>query len=98
MYNLKITKKLPENIFLAIEKYYKNYDGSKIKKHFSIEPKQFQNIYQQMDTGGPYNSFNEMYMKYNEEPGTSSNIKISKMKYKNTIILLLCYYKNIIDF
>jgi len=51
-----------------------------------------------MDTSGPYNSFNEMYIKYNKEIGTRSNIKISKLKYKNTILLLLSYYKNIIQF
>ena len=98
MYNLKITKKTPNYIFSAIEKYYKNYDGSEIKKHFGIESKQFQNIHQQMDTGGPYNSFDEMYIRFNKEPGTRSNIKISKIKYKNTILLLLSYNKNIILF
>lgn len=98
MYNLKITKKTTNYIFSAIEKYYKNYDRSEIKKHFDIESKQFQNIHQQMDTGGPYNSFDEMYIRFNKEPGTRPNIKISKIKYKNTILLLLSYNKNIIIF
>ena len=98
MYSLRLTRKTPEHIFVAIEKYYKNYDGSEIKKHFNIEPKQFQNIHQQMDTGGLYKSFNEMYKNFNKEPGTRSNVKISKIKYKNTILLLLGYYKNIIIF
>ena len=98
MYSLNLTKKSAEYIFLAIEKYYKNYNGSKIKKHFGIEPEQFQNIYQQMDVGGPYNSFDEMYKNFNKEPGTRSNVKISKIKYKKTILLLLSYHKNIITF
>lgn len=98
MYTLNLTKKSTENIFFAVKKYYKKYDGSEIKKHFGIEPKQFENIYQQMDTGGPYNSFDEMYKKYNKEPGTRPNIKISKIKYKKTILLLLSFYKNIILF
>ena len=55
MYNLKITKKTIDYIFFAIKKYYKNYDESQIKKHFGIEIKQFENIYQQMDTGSEYN-------------------------------------------
>lgn len=56
------------------------YDRSKIKKHFGIEPKQFYNIHQQMDTGGPYNSFDEMYIKFNKEVETNPKIKISKIK------------------
>ena len=51
-----------------------------------------------MDTGCPYYNFDEMYKKYNKEPGTYSKIKISKTKYKNTILLLLSYQKNIIVF
>ena len=98
MYYIKFSKKLPENILLAIEKYYKNYDGSDIKKHFNIEPKQFQNIHQQMDTGGPYKSFDEMYNNFNKEPGTFSNITISKVKYKNVFLLLQSYYNNIVIF
>ena len=98
MYNLKLTKKLTNNVFSAITKYYKNYNVNEIKKHFNLEPKQFQNIYQQMDTGGPYNSFDEMYNGFNKEHGTNPKIKISKIKYKNTILLLLSYNKNIITF
>ena len=44
MYIVKFTKKLPDSIFSAIEKYYKNYGENKIKKHFGIEIKQFNNI------------------------------------------------------
>ena len=51
-----------------------------------------------MDVGGPYNSFDEMYISFDKEPGTHPNIKISKIKYKNTILLLLSYHKNIIIF
>lgn len=98
MYNLKITKNTPDYIFSAIKKYYKNYDGNKIEKHFGINSKQFNNIYQQMDTGGSYDSFDEMYVRFNKDPGTYPDIKISKIKYKNTILLLLSYNKNIITF
>jgi hypothetical protein len=100
MYSLNLTKKSTEYIFLAIKKYYKNYNGTKrtIKKHFGIEPEQFQNIYQQMDVGGPYNSFDEMYKNFNKEVGTHKNVKISKIKYKKAILLLLSYHKNIIIF
>jgi hypothetical protein len=97
MYKLNITKKTHIYVFSAVEKYYKNYDKSEIKKHFGIELKQFQNIHQQMDTGGPYNSFDEMYDRFNKESGTR-DIKIGKTKYKNTILLLLSYNKNIIIF
>lgn len=90
MYNLRFKSDISMNIFLAIQKYYKNYDGSKIKRHFGIEPKQFQSIYHQMDIGGPYRSFDEMY--------NDVGIKITKEKYKETILLLLSYSKNIIIF
>ena len=76
----------------------KNYKTENIKIHFGITHEQFLNIYQQMDTGCPYYNFDEMYKKYNKEPGTYSKIKISKTKYKNTILLLLSYQKNIIVF
>ena len=48
MFSIKFTKTLPDDIFFAIVKYYKNYgyDESKIKKHFGIDLKQFQNIHQ----------------------------------------------------
>ena len=55
-------------------------------------------LYQQMDVGGPYTSFDDMYNHYNKEPGTSSTIHISKKQYTNTILLLLSYYKNSIVF
>ena len=51
-----------------------------------------------MDTVGPYNSFDEMYNGFNKEHGTNPKLKISKIKYKNTILLLLSYNKNIITF
>lgn len=76
----------------------KKYKINNVKKHFNISKEQFLNIYQQMDTGGPYNDFNEMYMDFNKAVGTRAHIKISKIKYKKTILLLLSYYKNIIIF
>lgn len=98
MYTLKLTKKTSENIFLSIKKYYNNYNGNEIKKHFGIEQKQFNNIYQQVDVGGPYNSFDDMYKNFNKEVGCDEKVKISKIKYQQTILLLLSYYKNIITF
>ena len=50
-----------------------------------------------MDVGGPYNTFDEMYLNYNKEVGTKK-IKITKSEYQNTILLLLSYDKNIITF
>ena len=91
MYNFKITEDITEKIYFAIVRYYKNYNGDEIKKHFNISQQQFQNIHQQMDVGGPYNSFNKMYLRYNKESGTRHNVKITKLKYKNTILLLLSY-------
>ena len=35
---------------------------------------------------------------FNKEAGTRRNIKITKIKYKETILLLLSYYKNLIIF
>jgi hypothetical protein len=98
MYSLKITKNLQQNIYSAIEKYYKNHNGNKIKKHFGIMPEQFQNIHQQMDVGGPYDSFDDMFRGFNAEQGTRSKIKIKPAEYKNVILLLLSYNKNIITF
>jgi len=98
MYNLNITKKTSDSIFFAIEKYHKKYGTNKIKKHFNIEIKQFENIHQQMDTGGVYKTFDEMYSNYNKEVGTCPNINIDEQEYKNTILLLLSFYKNIIEF
>lgn len=93
MYDLKVTKQTLKNLWSAFEKYLKNYDDeSKIKKHFGIEPKQFFNLRQQIDTGNNYSSFDEMYKH------SRKDVKLSKSKYKNTVLLLLSYQKNIITF
>ena len=39
MYNLKLTKKLTNNVFSAITKYYKNYNVNEIKKTFQFRAK-----------------------------------------------------------
>ena len=39
-----------------------------------------------------------MYIRFNKELVTRPNIRISKIRYKNSILLLLSYNKNIILF
>ena len=45
-----------------------------------------------------YKNCNEMYIRFNKELVTRPNIRISKIRYKNSILLLLSYNKNIILF
>ena len=98
MFQIKVTNKTSEYIFHAIKKYYKKYENSNVQKHLNITKSQLSNLYQQMDTGGPYKKFDDMYDNFNKEIGTNSKIKITKTKYKNAVFLLLGYYKGIIEF
>jgi len=97
VYNLKFNKTTSINIFNAIIKYFEKYGDKDIKKHFAINIKQFMNIYQQMDVGN-YKDFEDMYKNFNREVGTKRDITIGKNKYKQVILLLLAYQKNLIEF
>lgn len=97
MYNIKFTKKTSEKIFFAIDKYYKKYGMKKVKSHFGINNSQLLNIYQVCDIE-QINDFKQMKYSFNHAVGTKQNIKISDHMLKKTIVLLLAYYKNIIEF
>ena len=97
MYDLVMNKGIDEYIYFCIQKYFKNFEHKYIRKHFNVTISQFFNLNQQMDVGGPYKDFDEMYKMYNKEPGTDKNIKIGKEKYKKIILLLINYNKNIIE-
>jgi len=98
MYTIKPTKKTLDTLWAAFEKYIKQYKFVNIQKHLNITNDQFSNMHQQIDTGGPYNTFDEMYKDFNKAVGTRPNITISKIKYKRTIVLLLAYKRNDICF
>ena len=93
-----MTKKTPQYIFDACQKYLNNYTIADVPKHFTISKNQFLNLYQQMDTGAPYVDFHSMYLDYSHAHATNHRIKISKKKYIHTILLLISYYKNILIF
>ena len=97
MYNIKFTKKTSEKIFFAIDKYYKKYGRKKVKSHLGINNSQLLNIYQACDIE-EINDFKKMKYSFNHAVGTKKNIKITNYMLKKTILLLLSYYNNIIEF
>lgn len=97
MYNIKITEKTSVKIFFAIDKYYKKYGIKKVESHFGINNSQLLNIYQACDIE-QINNFKEMKYSFNHAIGTKKNIKITDHMLKKTIVLLLAYANNIIEF
>ena len=100
MYNIKFKNNICGHVFSAIKKYLKAFGDTKIYKDFNISKAQFLNIYQQMDTGDTekYTSFDDMFNGFNTELLTNSKLRITEKKYRETILLLLAYYNNIITF
>ena len=97
MYNIKFTKNTSNKIFFAIKKYYKNYNLKNVKHHFGISNSQLANIYQACDVE-QINNFEQMKHSFNNAVGTNKKIKITDYMLKKTILLLLAYYNNIIEF
>jgi hypothetical protein len=97
MYNIKYTSKTCDKIFKSVEKYFKKYGDKNVKKHFGIDHRQLMNIYQMCDVEDIY-SFEEAKLKFNTAVGTRKNIKITDYKLKKTLMLLLSYNNNIIEF
>jgi hypothetical protein len=95
--NIIIRGKTPEYLYMAIDQYVKTYGEKQTVKHFNMTCREFSQLYQQMDVGGPYADIDEMYAAYSTEPGCSKNT-IPKNKYITCILMLLAYKKKIIDF
>ena len=96
--NININKRTTEYVWDGIKQYIKIYGGRDIPAHFGITHKEFLQLQQQMDVGGPYTDFEEMYKAYSTEPGCSKSVKISKKKYSNCVLRLLAFRKKIISF
>ena len=58
---------------------------------FGITPKQYSNLVQQFDTGGPYTSLKEMHNGFNTEAGTDRKVTISESQYFKALFLLLAH-------
>ena len=58
---------------------------------FGITPKQYSNLVQQFDTGGPYTSLKEMHNGFNTEGGTDRKVTISESQYFKALFLLLAH-------
>jgi hypothetical protein len=87
------------DIFDGIKKYLlQNPSDAQIRKNLGVTRNQLLNLYQQVDVGGPYRDFDDMYRHFNREPGTKQGVTITPRLYKNLVMLMLGYHHGFIKF
>jgi len=94
MWKLNFDDNTTDKIFFSVQKFIEKKENV---KNIGITKLQLLNLYQSTDVEN-YKTFNSLHNGFNKAVGTRKNIKISKEKLKNAILLLLAYDKNIIKF